>query len=95
MRVYVSGNYYKASEQWLKCKGYEIINPCQIIDQLEMLTDAERMRLRHFLIDCADAVFMTCEWQDNEVANNEIAYAKSLGKKIVYEGYYRKRSKIQ
>ena len=94
MRLYVSGNYYKASEQWLKIKGYEILNPCQVVDQLESLTDTEKMRLRHFLIDCCDAVFMTCEWQDNEIATNEIAYAKSLGKKIIYEGYYRKRSKI-
>lgn len=94
MRMYISGNYYRASEQWLKLKGVEVINPSQVVDQLEMLTDTEKMRLRHFLIDCADAVFMTCEWQNNEMAVKEIAYAKSLGKKIIYEGYHRKRSKI-
>lgn len=99
MRLYISGkitnnpNYkedFGKAEKWLLSKGITPINPCKINDICDKLTYEEFMKVDYCLIDLCDGLFMLKGWQDSKGALSEMCYAKSLGKKILYQGYFRK-----
>lgn len=96
--VYLSGkitgkdNYKKdfsVAEEYLKQKGYIVINPAQL-DGIceEELTHEQYMKICYGLIDISEIIFMISGWTDSKGANAELSYAKSLGKKVMYQDYY-------
>ena len=95
--VYLSGNllenenakgeFYRA-ELFLKQMGYTVMNPVEILKDLQELKQEERMKVRYRLVDIADIIFMVSGWQKSKGANAELSYAKSLGKKVMYQDYY-------
>ena len=97
MLIYISGkmtnneNYYKEfekAEQWLILKDYTPINPARLKDTIHGLTYEEYMKIDYKLIELCDGIFMIGGWQDSKGACAELSYAKSLGKKVIYQKYY-------
>lgn len=95
--VYLSGNllenknakdeFYRA-ELFLKQMGYTVMNPVEILKDLQELKQEDRIRVCYRLVDVADIIFMVSGWQKSKGANAELSYAKSLGKEIKYQDYY-------
>ena len=96
--VYLSGkiteneNYKKefnVAEEYLRNIGYTVINPAQL-DEISTreLTHEQYMKVCYRLIDISDIIFMVSGWKDSKCANAELTYAKSLGKKVMYQDYY-------
>ena len=96
--VYLSGaitgneNYkhdFSVAETYLNQMGYIVISPARL-DELssEKLSYEQYMRVCYSLIDICDCVFMVSGWQKSKGANAELSYAKSLGKKVMYQDYY-------
>lgn len=95
--VYLSGNllenknakdeFYRA-ELFLKQMGYAVMNPVEILKDLQELKQEERMKVRYRFVDIADIIFMVSGWQKSKDANAELSYAKSIGKEVKYQDYY-------
>jgi hypothetical protein len=95
--VYLSGNLlenknakdeFYCAELFLKQMGYTVMNPAEILKDLQELKQEERMKVRYRLVDIADIIFMVSGWQKSKDANAELSYAKSLGKEAKYQDYY-------
>ena len=95
--VYLSGkitdneNYKKdfaCAENFLLQMGYIVLNPTQLEDITEGLSQQKLMKIFYQLVDIADIIFMVSGWQKSKGANAELSYAKSLGKKVMYQDYY-------
>lgn len=95
MIVYISGKItgnenYKAdfenAEKWLVENGYTPINPARL--EIPNLTYQQYMVLDYELIKFSDGIFMLGGWQGSKGACAELSYAKSLGKKVIYQAYY-------
>lgn len=95
MIIYISGkisnnpNYkedFEKAEDWLIKNDYTPINPTRI--EIPNLTYNQYMILGYELIKMSDAIFMLGGWQDSKGACAELSYAKSLGKKVIYQKYY-------
>jgi nucleoside 2-deoxyribosyltransferase len=102
MRLYISGritvnpNYkeeFDNAEKWLKERDITPINPCKVNAICETLSYEEFMKIDYALIDLCDGLFMLKGWQESKGALSEMCYAKSLGKKIHYQGYFERRNK--
>ena len=90
-RITDNRNYkddFKCAELFLSEMQYAVLNPAKISDELPNLTDEEYRQICYRLIDIADTIFMVSGWQKSKGANAELAYAKSLGKKVMYQDYY-------
>ena len=95
--VYLSGqisgkdNYkdsFAEAEEYLHGRGYIVINPARLDEVSEGLSYEQYLRVCYQLIDIADIIFMISGWQKSKGANAELSYAKSLGKKVMYQDYY-------
>ena len=95
--VYLSGrisgndNYkteFAFAEYFLTQMGYIVINPAELDEIAEGLTYEQYMQICYRLVDIADIIFMVSGWQKSKGANAELSYAKSLGKKVMYQDYY-------
>jgi hypothetical protein len=95
--IYLSGkitgneNYkkdFKCAENFLKQMGYIVVNPAELEEVAEGLTYEQYMHICYRLIDISHYVFMVSGWQKSKGANAELSYAKSLGKKVMYQDYY-------
>lgn len=104
MLVYISGkitnnenykNDFLKAEQWLKLNDYKALNPSKLIDIFPSLEYAQLMAIDYKLIELCDAIFMLDGWQKSKGACAELSYAKSLGKKVLYQDYFKdfKKSK--
>lgn len=102
MLVYISGkitgneNYkqdFQKAENWLKLKGYEVLNPVKICESIYTLTYSQLMAIDFKLIELCDAIFMLDGWQKSKGACAELSYAKSLGKKVLYQDYFKEFKK--
>ena len=100
--IYISGkitdnpNYkeeFAKAEEWLKERGEIPINPIKVKDICDTSSYEQFMKIDYCLIDMCDALFMLRGWQDSKGALAEMCYAKSLGKDIIYQGYYHRRNK--
>ena len=97
MKIYISGRitnnpnyreeFYKASE-WLVAQGYQPINPSNLDITFPDLSYEEYMTLDYKLLEMCEGIFMIHGWQSSKGACAELTYAKSLGKKIIYQDYY-------
>lgn len=95
--VYLSGrisgndnykNEFAGAELFLKQMEYVVINPAKILETTEDLNYEQMMQICYRLVDISDIIFMVSGWQKSKGANAELAYAKSLGKKVMYQDYY-------
>ena len=95
--VYLSGkitdndNYkteFSCADLFLSQMGYIVINPAELDEIAEGLTYEQYMQICYRLVDIADIIFMVSGWQKSKGANAELTYAKSLGKKVMYQDYY-------
>ena len=98
MLVYISGkiteneNYkkdFQKAENWLKLKGYEVLNPVKICESINTLTYSQLMAIDFKLIELCDAIFMLDGWQKSKGACAELSFAKALGKKPIYQDYFK------
>ena len=95
--VYLSGkitdnpNYkseFACAELFLIQMGYIVINPADIEEIVDGLTYEQIIQICYRLVDISDIIFMVSGWQKSKGANAELSYAKSLGKKVMYQDYY-------
>lgn len=96
--VYLSGKItgnenckeqFAVAEKFMIRSGYIVINPTQLEDiSTETLSYEQYMKICYKLIDISDIIFMVSGWKDSKGANAELTYAKSLGKKVMYQDYY-------
>ena len=95
--VYLSGkitdneNYkqdFASAERFLLQMGYIVANPARLDEVAEGLTYEQIMKICYRLVDISDIIFMVSGWQKSKGANAELSYAKSLGKKVMYQDYY-------
>lgn len=102
MLIYISGairnneTYYddfQKAEQWLMLKGYKVINPAKFITNFPKLTEEQIMKIDYCLLEMCDGIFMLGGWQNSKGACAELSYAKSLGKKPIYQKYYERSEK--
>lgn len=84
MRYYLIGNKdskkyeYDYAEHWLKLNGNSVINPSKIC--MEGIEEKELNQIKLHLLSFCDSVLVL----DNSCDTYELAYAKSIGKKIKY-----------
>ena len=106
MLVYISGqitgkedyyNDFRKAELWLKLNDHKVLNPARLIDIFPNLEYAHLMAIDYKLIELCDAIFMLDGWQNSKGACAELSYAKSLGKKVLYQDYFKefKKGKVQ
>lgn len=97
MIVYISGaisndtNYkynFEKAEMFLKLIGHKVVNPAKIELPFDYI---KYMRLDFKLIELCDAIFMIHGWQNSNGAISELSFAKSIGKKVMCQGYYNRR----
>lgn len=97
MVIYISGairdnekyqSDFQKAEQWLMLKDYTPINPAKFITNFPKLTEEQIMKIDYCLLEFCDGIFMLDGWQKSKGACAELSYAKSLGKKVMYQGYY-------
>lgn len=102
MLVYISGKItnnenfkddFLKAEQWLKLNDYTPINPAKVSEDLPNLTYQQLMAIDYKLIELCDAIFMLDGWQKSKGACAELSYAKSLGKKVLYQDYFKEFKK--
>lgn len=95
--VYLSGkitdnpNYkseFACAELFLVQMGYMVLNHARLGQLSNNLTYEQYMQICYRLVDIADIIFMVSGWQKSKGANAELSYAKSLGKKVMYQDYY-------
>ena len=95
--VYLSGkitgkdNYkedFARAEAFMQEMGYIVINPANLDEISDGLSYEQYLRVCYQLVDIADIIFMVSGWQKSKGANAELSYAKSLGKKVMYQDYY-------
>lgn len=99
MLIYISGritnnpNYreeFKEAEEWLKAKGYTPLNTTNLDTALPKLSYEQYMQIDYTLVDIADGIYMLADWQDSKGAKAELSYAKSLGKRVMYQKKYKR-----
>lgn len=106
MLVYISGkitnnenykNDFLKAELWLKLNDHKVLNPSRLIEIFPNLTYQKFMAIDYKLIELSDAIFMLDGWQKSKGACAELSYAKSLGKKVLYQYYFKefKKGKVQ
>ena len=95
--VYLSGritdneNYkedFASAEKFLVRMGYIVLNPVLLDEIVDGLSYEQIMQIRYRCVDVSDAIFMVSGWHKSKGANAELSYAKSLGKKVMYQDYY-------
>ena len=95
--IYLSGgitnnpNYksdFASAEKFLNDMGYIVINPANLEEVAEGLSSEQYLHICYRLIDISKAIFMVSGWKKSKGANAELTYAKSLGKKVMYQDYY-------
>lgn len=95
--IYLSGgitnnpNYksdFASAEKFLTDMGCIVINPANLEEIAEGLSYEQYLHICYRLIDIANAIFMVSGWKKSKGATAELHYAKSLGKKVMYQDYY-------
>ena len=94
MRIYISGaitgtndylERFMKAEKELEAKGYTVINPAKVMDQLPTMEYEEYMTISLVLLDMSEAIYMMKGWKDSKGANREYGYAIAKGKTMYFE----------
>ena len=102
--VYISGaissnnNFavdFENAEMWLKLKGFVPINPTRLNALIPFLSYENYMKIDYKLLELSDVIFMLDGWQNSKGACAELAYAKTLGKKVMYQDYFNDFKKVR
>ena len=94
--VYLSGDLFNEdckinftlAQNFLEDLGYVVINPIQLKKIADSLAQEQIMQIRYRLVEMTNIIFMVSGWQKSKSANAELNYAKSLGKRVMYQDYY-------
>lgn len=94
--VYLSGDVFNEdckinftlAQNYLESLGYVVINPTQLKNIADTLAQEQIMQIRYRLVELTNIIFMVSGWQKSKSANAELSYAKSLGKRVMYQDYY-------
>lgn len=90
-KIFISGaitndsNYlekFNKAQKIIENEGYIALNPTVIPIGL---TPEEYMKIDLAMLDCADAIYMLCDWEKSEGANLEWHYANYMNKIIFYQ----------
>lgn len=76
------------AETFVTNLGYIPLNSTRIDQITKEVTFEKYMKICYGLIDIADTIFMVSGWHKSMIATKELSYAKSLGKKVMYQDYY-------
>lgn len=93
--VYISGRIrgcedyrerFAAAENYLKNKGFKVINPAKTDDLLpEGSTFEQYMEIDMKLLSMCDAIYMLRGWEESCGANREYGYALAKGMEVYCE----------
>lgn len=96
MKIYISGKI-TGDENWKekfnnaekvlieKFKDCVIFNPILTAKYENKISWEDFLIVDFAFIDISDAIYMLSDWKDSKGANREFEYAKSKGKKIIFE----------
>lgn len=98
MLIYISGNYDNSSEfvkaeVWLLRQDHKPINTTNLVVAFPYLNKEQTTKLCYNLLEMADGIYMLHDWQKSKGAIAELSFAKSLGKKVIYQDYYGRNKK--
>lgn len=79
---------FAIAEQFMLNMGCIVINPTKLDVICPEFTAEESNLLCYKMIEMSDVVFMVSGWQKSNIANAEMNYARSIGKKVMYQEYY-------
>ncbi len=97
--IYISGstrvtqdnlNENLSCDLWLEKIGCQVVNGQSIIESLPPLTTELNNKLTYTLIELSNGICMPLGWQKDKQCYNELNYAKSLGKKVIYQKYFKR-----
>ena len=94
-KIYISGpitgttdymERFEKAENYLKSKGYSVVNPAKVNAQMpEDTTYEEYMKMSFTMLDMCDYIYMLTGWNTSRGANRELGYALGKDKVIMYE----------
>ena len=79
---------FAIAEQFMLNMGCIVINPTKLEVVCPDFTPEETNRVCYKMIEMSDVIFMVSGWQKSSSANAELCYARSIGKKVMYQEYY-------
>ena len=94
MRIYISGaitgttdykERFKKAEKELLKKGYEVINPVNIAENLPPLNYNEYLTIDLLLLSLCDAIYMLKGWHNSNGAIKEYTIANKTNKLVIFE----------
>lgn len=104
--IYLSGkldtteeayNAFADAEEFIKSyrlfDGDRVVNLTRISEVLPALSPYQYRSIAYQFINICDAIFMVDGWKQSKTAKLELEYAKSLGKKVLYQDYFKKYRK--
>ena len=90
-------NSFADAEEFIKSyrlfDGDRVVNLTRISEVLPALTPYQYRSIAYQFINICDAIFMVDGWKQSKIAKLELEYAKSLGKIVFYQDYFKKYRK--
>jgi hypothetical protein len=100
--IYLSGkidnteecfNAFSNAEEFIKTmkgnKDARVINLTKIYEVLPELSPYQFRQIAFQFIQISDTIFMIDGWQKSKQSCAELSYAKSIGKNVLYQKYYK------
>ena len=90
---------YADAEEFIKSyrlfDGDRVVNLTRMREVLPALSSYQYRAIAFQFINICDAIFMVDGWKQSKTAKLELEYAKSLGKKVLYQDYFKKYRKAK
>ena len=94
-KIYISGpitgttdymERFEKAENYLKSKGYSVVNPAKVNAQMpEDTTYEEYMKMSFTMLDMCQCIYMLEGWHKSTGANRELGYAMAKDMTIIHE----------